>query len=65
MQRTLDNAAKAMHDGTPFALTGPLVRGDMDAVQRQLDAMPEHLREQYIHLTDALKEVIKRVPNIV
>ena len=60
MQRTLDNAAKAMHDGTPFALTGPLVRGDMDAVQRQLDAMPEHLREQYIHLTDALKEVIKR-----
>lgn len=61
MQRTLDNAAKAMHDGTPFALTGPLVRGDMDAVQRQLDAMPENLREQYIHLTDALKEVIKRV----
>jgi predicted short-subunit dehydrogenase-like oxidoreductase (DUF2520 family) len=60
MQRTLDNAAKAMHDGTPFALTGPLVRGDMDAVQRQLDAMPENLREQYIHLTDALKEVIKR-----
>jgi hypothetical protein len=32
----------------------------MDAVQRQLDAMPENLREQYIHLTDALKEVIKR-----
>jgi hypothetical protein len=32
----------------------------MDAVQRQLDAMPEHLREQYIHLTNALKEVIKR-----
>jgi predicted short-subunit dehydrogenase-like oxidoreductase (DUF2520 family) len=60
MQRTLDNAAKAMHDGTPFALTGPLVRGDMDAVQRQLDAMPEHLRQQYTHLTDALKEVIER-----
>ena len=60
MQRTLDNAAKAMHDAAPFALTGPLVRGDMDAVQRQLDAMPEHLREQYIHLTNALKEVIKR-----
>lgn len=60
MQRTLDNAAIAMHDGTPFALTGPLVRGDMDAVQRQLDAMPEHLREQYLALTEALKEVIKR-----
>ena len=60
MQRTLDNAAKAMHDGAPFALTGPLVRGDMDAVQRQLDAMPEHLRAQYLALTEALKEVIKR-----
>ena len=62
MRQTLENAARAMHDDAPFPLTGPLVRGDMDAVQRQLDAMPDHLREQYVHLTNALKEVIKRVP---
>ena len=60
MRQTLENAARAIHENAPFPLTGPLVRGDMDAVQRQLDAMPEHLREQYVHLTNALKEVIKR-----
>ena len=60
MRQTLENAAHAMRYDAPFPLTGPLVRGDMDAVQRQLDAMPGHLREQYVHLTNALKEVIKR-----
>jgi predicted short-subunit dehydrogenase-like oxidoreductase (DUF2520 family) len=60
MQRTLDNAATAMREGAPFALTGPLVRGDIEAVQRQLDAMPDNLREQYICLTNALKEVVEK-----
>jgi len=61
MRQTLQNAARAMYEDAPFPLTGPLVRGDMDAVQRQLDAMPAHLREQYVHLTNALKEVIGKV----
>lgn len=58
MRQTLENAIEALKSNAPFPITGPLVRGDMEAVQRQLDAMPEHLKEQYVHLTEALRKTI-------
>lgn len=58
MRQTLENAITSMRSDAPFPITGPLVRGDMEAVQRQLDAMPEDLKEQYVHLTNALKNAI-------
>lgn len=57
MQRTFENAADAIHDGEPFGITGPLVRGDLAAVEKQLRAMPDHLRPMYKHLSLALLEV--------
>ncbi len=58
MRQTLENAIESLRTGTAFPITGPLVRGDMDAVQRQLDAMPDDLKEQYVHLSEALKKTI-------
>lgn len=57
MRQTLENAITAMKSNAPFPITGPLVRGDMEAVRRQLDAMPDDLKEQYVHLTEALRRV--------
>lgn len=59
MRQTLENATSAMKSNAPFPITGPLVRGDMDAVKRQHDAMPDHLKEQYEHLTEALRRAIE------
>ncbi len=59
MRQTLENAITAMKSNAPFPITGPLVRGDMDAVKRQHDAMPDHLKEQYEHLTEALRRAIE------
>jgi predicted short-subunit dehydrogenase-like oxidoreductase (DUF2520 family) len=59
MRQTLENAIDALKSNAPFPITGPLVRRDMEAVQRQLDAMPEHLKEQYVHLTEALRRAIE------
>ena len=59
MRQTLENAVDSLRAGTAFPITGPLVRGDMDAVQRQHDAMPDDLKEQYVHLTEALKKTIR------
>lgn len=58
MRQTLENAISAIRSGSAFPITGPLVRGDTDAVQRQLDAMPDDLKEQYVHLTEALKRTV-------
>ncbi|MBU3678176.1 MAG: DUF2520 domain-containing protein [Candidatus Kapabacteria bacterium] len=60
MRQTLENAIDAIAHNTPFPITGPLVRGDVEAVQRQLDAMPEHLKDQYVHLTEALRKTVGR-----
>ena len=57
MQRTFENAADALHDDEPFGVTGPLVRGDLAAVEQQLRALPEDLRPMYRHLSLALLEV--------
>ncbi|MBU3699275.1 MAG: DUF2520 domain-containing protein [Candidatus Kapabacteria bacterium] len=60
MRQTVENAIEAIQQGRPFPITGPLVRGDMDAVQRQRQAMPDQLRQQYDHLLNALAEAIGR-----
>ena len=59
MRQTVENAIDAIKQDAPFPITGPLVRGDMDAVQRQREAMPDDLRQQYEHLLSALAEAIK------
>lgn len=58
MQRTLHNATSALGDNEPFAITGPIMRGDVDAVQRQLEAIPEEDRALYCHLSRALLDVV-------
>ena len=58
MERTVQNAASAMHAGAPFAITGPLMRGDVDAVERQLEAIPSEERPLYCHLSRALLDVV-------
>lgn len=60
MQRTLQNAARAVADNEPFAITGPIMRGDIDAVRRQLEAIPEADRALYCHLSRALLDVVAR-----
>lgn len=47
MQRTFENAAKAITTGEQFSVTGPVVRGDVDAVQKQLMALNGELRRSY------------------
>jgi len=58
MKRTLENATDAMHDEEPFAVTGPLVRGDVDGVRKQLAAMPDDLKPLYRSLSFALLDVV-------
>ena len=58
MKRTLENAADAMHDEEPFAVTGPLVRGDIEGVRKQLAAMPDELKPLYRSLSFALLDVV-------
>ncbi len=58
MQRTLQNAADALQQNAPFAITGPIMRGDVDAVRRQLEAIPEEDRALYCHLSRALLDVV-------
>jgi predicted short-subunit dehydrogenase-like oxidoreductase (DUF2520 family) len=58
MQRTLQNASTAIADNTEFAITGPLMRGDIDAVRRQLESIPASDRPLYCHLSRALLDVV-------
>lgn len=58
MQRTMQNAVDAMQHHEAFGVTGPLVRGDVEGVQRQLMAIPEDLRPLYRQLSLALLEVV-------
>jgi predicted short-subunit dehydrogenase-like oxidoreductase (DUF2520 family) len=59
MKRTFENAADALHDEDPFGVTGPLVRGDVEGVRQQIDAIPDDLKDMYRHLSLALLEVVK------
>ncbi len=59
IDRTHRNAAQALRDNTAFPLTGPIQRGDVAAVAKQLEAMPEHEKVVYIHLSLALLNLNK------
>jgi predicted short-subunit dehydrogenase-like oxidoreductase (DUF2520 family) len=59
MHRTLVNAGHALRDSEPLPVTGPLVRGDVDGVREQLQALPPALREPYAALSIALLAVIR------
>jgi predicted short-subunit dehydrogenase-like oxidoreductase (DUF2520 family) len=47
MVSTLKNLAI---QGTPDALTGPLVRGDVDTIEKHLAALPHDVKQLYCHL---------------
>lgn len=59
MHRTLHNAVDALQHDLPFAMTGPIVRGDVDGVRRQFGAIPEASRDVYRQLGLALIEVVR------
>ena len=59
MKRTFENAADDIHDEEPFSVTGPLVRGDVEGVRKQLASMPDEDKAMYCHLSRALLEVVK------
>ncbi len=58
MQRTLQNAAGALRRNEQFAITGPIMRGDVHAVRRQLESIPEDDRALYCYLSRALLDVV-------
>ncbi|MCX6141203.1 MAG: DUF2520 domain-containing protein [Candidatus Kapabacteria bacterium] len=58
MQRTLRNASDALEQSRPFAITGPLMRGDIGGVHRQLESIPFEDRDLYRHLSLALLRVV-------
>ncbi|RPI67066.1 MAG: DUF2520 domain-containing protein, partial [Ignavibacteriae bacterium] len=51
MKRTMHNAVDALQYHDAFGDTGPLVRGDVEGVKRQLMAIPEDLRPLYRQLS--------------
>ncbi len=59
IEQTHTNAAIALHGNTAFLLTGPIQRGDVAAVARQLDSIPAAERNVYIHLSLALLHLNK------
>ena len=59
MERTYHNAAQAIRSGVPFPLTGPIQRGDVAAVSKQLSAIPAEDKQVYIHLSLALLHLNK------
>ena len=54
IRRTYENAAHALSNGEEFAVTGPLARGNVDAVVKQLESLPKDLQSSYAHLSLAL-----------
>ncbi|MDZ4744682.1 MAG: Rossmann-like and DUF2520 domain-containing protein [bacterium] len=59
MERTYRNAARAIEEDVAFPLTGPIQRGDVAAVTRQLASMPDAEKLVYIHLSLALLNINK------
>ncbi|MFZ9869627.1 MAG: DUF2520 domain-containing protein [Candidatus Kapaibacteriota bacterium] len=58
IQQTTRNAVQAIEQHEPFAITGPMARGDVRAVIEQLEALPESLQPLYRHLAMALLEAL-------
>jgi predicted short-subunit dehydrogenase-like oxidoreductase (DUF2520 family) len=61
----LEGAAhNARRGGPAAALTGPVARGDTDAIAAHLDALAHHpeARDLYLHLTRAMESLVTDVP---
>lgn len=58
MKRTLENASDSLKSQTAFSVTGPLARGDVAGVRRQLESVPANDRDLYRHLSLALLHVV-------
>ena len=61
----LEGAAhNARRGGPAAALTGPVARGDTDAIAAHLDALAHHpeARDLYLHLTRAMESLVADVP---
>jgi predicted short-subunit dehydrogenase-like oxidoreductase (DUF2520 family) len=58
MKRTFENAAKAIAADEAFSITGPLVRGDVDSVQKQVMSLSEELRRPYALMSICLLDTI-------
>lgn len=59
IERTYRNAANALQTDAPFGMTGPIVRGDVEALRKQYQAMPASLRTTYRHLALALIDIVR------
>lgn len=59
MRRTLENAENALSEHRPFPLTGPIVRGDADALRLQFESIPVELRGPYRDLSRALLGIVE------
>lgn len=59
MHRTLHNAQISIENNQDFDVTGPLVRGDVDAVKKQLAVIPVAQRKQFVNLSLALLEMVR------
>jgi len=58
IRQTVFNAERSMEHGTPFGITGPLMRGDVEALRLQLHAMPQQLQTRYALLHLALLDAV-------
>lgn len=58
VRQTVANALHSMDHNIPFGITGPLVRGDVDALRLQLQALPPQLQASYALLHLALLDVV-------
>lgn len=60
VERTARNAAAALRQDSPLALTGPIVRGDVAELRRQFEAIPTEVREAYRNLAKATVECVRQ-----
>lgn len=59
LRQTLANASSSMERGTEFGVTGPLIRGDVDALEQQQRALPPSLKRRYQLLHLALLDAVQ------
>lgn len=58
VRQTVANASRSIEHGLPFGITGPLIRGDVEALRLQLHALPPELRPRYALLHLALLDAV-------
>lgn len=58
IRQTIANAHRSIEHNIPFGITGPLVRGDVEALRLQLHALPQELQSRYALLHLALLDAV-------